>query len=112
LPTSRDISGYNIYRAAYSDSREGFTRINSALNTGRRASNSPSVDGSSENVRNLSYPLSSYLYWTFPEKHGAAVAQLVQFTLSPRGQMAVEASGCYPLNPSERVKGMFALSMK
>ena len=78
----------------------------------RRASNSPAIAGSSENVRSLAYPLSTYLYWSFSERHGPAISQFVQFTLSSRGQMAIEASGYYPLNPSERNKGMFALAMK
>ena len=78
----------------------------------RRASNSPAIEGSSENVRSLAYPLSTYLYWSFSERHGPAISQFVQFALSSRGQMAIEASGYYPLNPSERNKGMFALAMK
>ena len=78
----------------------------------RRTSNSPAIAGSSENVRSLAYPLSSYLYWSFSDLHGPAISQFVQFTLSSRGQMAIEASGCYPLNPSERNKGMVALATK
>ena len=78
----------------------------------RRTSNSPAIAGSSENVRSLAYPLSTYLYWSFSERHGPAISKFVQFTLSSRGQMAIEASGYYPLNPSERNTGMFALAIK
>jgi len=76
----------------------------------RRTPSSPGIDGTSENVRNLSYPLSSHLYWSFPKEYSPAVEHLVEFAFSPRGQMAIEASGCYPLNPNERIRGMVALS--
>jgi len=45
--TSRDISGYNIYRAPYSDSCGEFTRINSALDTGTSYTDSTVANGTS-----------------------------------------------------------------
>lgn len=62
----------------------------------------PGVEASSENIRTLKYPLSSYVYWDFAEQHSGAITRLVQWVLSPRGQLAVEGAGYYPLNPSDR----------
>lgn len=76
----------------------------------RRSPSSPGIDGTSENVRTLSYPLSTHLYWSFSKEYSQAVERLVEFAFSPRGQMAIEASGCYPLNPNERIMGMVALN--
>jgi uncharacterized protein RhaS with RHS repeats len=46
--TSSNISGYNIYRAAYSSSACGsFAKINSTLNTGTLYTDSAVTDGSS-----------------------------------------------------------------
>lgn len=75
----------------------------------RRTPNSPGVDGSIANVRSLSYPLSTYLYWSFASDHSAAMAQFIQFALSNKGQLAIEASGCFPLNPTDRSRGSLAV---
>lgn len=76
----------------------------------RRTAASPGVDGTSETVRSLTYPLTSYLLWSFAKDYSPAVEHLVEFALSARGQMAIEASGCYPLNPNERLLGQMALA--
>ncbi len=75
----------------------------------RRNNESPGVDGTSENVRSLAYPLSSYLYWSFAKGYSPAVQRFIEFALSARGQMAIESSGSYPLNPNQRVLGELAL---
>ena len=76
----------------------------------RRSASSPGIEGTSENLRNLTYPLSSYLYWSFGRGYSPAVEHFVEFALSAKGQMAVESSGCYPLNPNQRVLGQLALA--
>lgn len=78
----------------------------------RRSPDTPGIDGTSENVRNLVYPLSSYLYWSFGRQYSAAVEHFIEFTLSGRGQMAIEASGCYPLSANQRVRSQIALEKK
>ena len=75
-----------------------------------RGNDSPAVDGTSENIRSLAYPLSSYMYWSIAREYSPAVEQFVEFALSPRGQMAIEASGSYPLNSNQRVIGELALA--
>ena len=75
----------------------------------RRAADAPAVEASSENIRMLHYPLSSYVYWAFPEQHTQAITQLVRFTLSARGQLAVEAAGYYPLAPADRLRATMEL---
>ncbi len=39
-----------------------------------------------------------------------AVEQFIEFALSPRGQMAIEASGTYPLNSNQRAIGELVLA--
>jgi len=43
--TSSNVSGYNIYRAAYASACESFSKINSLLNTGTLYTDSAVVDG-------------------------------------------------------------------
>lgn len=66
----------------------------------------PGVEASIENIRTLRYPLSSEVYWVIAGQHTAAISDLLRFTLSPRGQLAAEASGYYPLNAAERSQAM------
>lgn len=73
-----------------------------------RRDDGPAVSGTSDNVRNLSYPLSSYVYWSFPDS--PEVEHFVAFALSSHGQLAVEASGCYPLNADMRLRGQLAIA--
>lgn len=75
----------------------------------RRTAGSPAIEVSTENIRTLRYPLSSYVYWEFADKHEAAITQLVQFTVSRQGQLAVEAAGYYPLDPGDRTRASAAL---
>ena len=71
-----------------------------------RSGETPGVVASIENIRSLEYPLSSKVYWVIAEQHPAAISDFVRFTLSPRGQLAAEASGYYPLNPVDRSQAM------
>jgi phosphate transport system substrate-binding protein len=75
-----------------------------------RSAENSGVEASIENIRTLKYPLSSKVYWVIAGQHTAAVSDLVRFTLSPRGQLAAEASGYYPLNPAERSQAMMLAS--
>lgn len=75
-----------------------------------RSSDSPGIEGTSENVRSLAYPLSAYMYWAFATQSSPAVRQFVEFALSSRGQMAIEASGCFPLNPNQRTLSKVAMA--
>jgi fibronectin type 3 domain-containing protein len=45
--TSSNISGYNVYRAVYTNSCGAFSMINSVLNTGTLYMDSAVVDGTS-----------------------------------------------------------------
>jgi fibronectin type 3 domain-containing protein len=45
--TSSDVSGYNIYRAAYTDSCGAFAKINSSLNTSTSYTDSAVTNGAS-----------------------------------------------------------------
>ncbi|MFZ0136123.1 MAG: fibronectin type III domain-containing protein [Candidatus Sulfotelmatobacter sp.] len=45
--TSSDVSGYNIYRATYTDSCGSFSRINDTLNTSTLYTDSEVIEGTS-----------------------------------------------------------------
>ena len=77
-----------------------------------RSAETPGIEASIENIRTLKYPLSSEVYWVIAGQHTAAISDLVRFTLSPRGQLAAEASGYYPLNPAERLEAMMLASRR
>jgi phosphate transport system substrate-binding protein len=104
IAVASDLGGIGLTPAAGENSVK-YPRIG-------RSANAPGIDGTTENVRNLSYPLSSYLYWSFGRKYSPAVEHFIEFALSGRGQMAIEASGCYPLNANQRVRSQVALAKK
>ena len=70
----------------------------------RRSADSPGIDASIENIRTLRYPLSSQVYWVVAGQHPEIVTNFLRFSLSPKGQLAAEATGYYPLNPVERIE--------
>lgn len=77
----------------------------------RRMATGPGIDASNENIRTLRYPLSAYVYWAVPKDHSDSVTQLLHFTISSPGQLAVQAAGYYPINPADRIQSAALLKL-
>ncbi len=69
-----------------------------------RMAGGPGIEASNENIRTVRYPLSGYVYWAFAKERPEAVTQLLRFTISAPGQLAVQAAGYYPINPEARTQ--------
>jgi len=57
----------------------------------------PPVEPSMANVLNNSYPISRQLFWYTAGAPQGAMKSLVDWVLSPEGQMIVKEQGFYPL---------------
>lgn len=69
----------------------------------------PGIEASNENIRTVRYPLSAYVYWAFAKDRPEAVTELLRFTISAPGQLAVQAAGYYPINPEARTQAVALL---
>jgi phosphate transport system substrate-binding protein len=70
------------------------------------------VDPDSTSIRNRSYPISRYVYWTVGQKPGGALQTFCAWVFSSEGQLVVEGVGFQPLLPDQRKQGLAKVGVK
>lgn len=69
------------------------------------------IEPSINNIRQLYYPISRYLYWYVARRPEGAVRNLCAWVFSSEGQLVVEGVGFQPLAPEERAAGLRKLGL-
>jgi phosphate transport system substrate-binding protein len=70
------------------------------------------VEPDSTSIRNRTYPISRYVYWTVSEKPTGGLQSFCAWVFSPEGQLVVEGVGFQPLLPDQRKQGLAKLGVK
>ncbi len=73
---------------------------------------SVAVEPDSTSIRNRTYPISRYVYWTVGQKPGGALQTFCAWVFSSEGQLVVEGVGFQPLLPDQRKQGLAKLGVK
>lgn len=70
------------------------------------------IEPDSTSIRNRTYPISRYVYWTVGQKPSGALQTFCAWAFSSEGQLVVEGVGFQPLLPEQRKQGLAKLGVK
>ncbi len=73
---------------------------------------SVAIEPDSTSIRNRSYPISRYVYWTVNQKPTGGLQSFCSWVFSPEGQLVVEGVGFQPLLPEQRKQGLAKLGVR
>jgi phosphate transport system substrate-binding protein len=67
---------------------------------------------SSETIRNRTYPISRYVYWTLAKQPSGDLADFCVWVMSQEGQTVVESVGFEPLLPHDRSRALAVMGLQ